>query len=340
MFEIPDSINSLRKLIDNTPAADMKALKEARHHQSNLTKPPGSLGKLEEIVEWLAMWQGRHPPSAEHIQIIVFAANHGVSSLGVSAFPSSVTAQMVNNFAAGGAAINQLSNWTGASLNVVPINLETPTANITREPALSESMCLKSFNLGMKTINKKADLICLGEMGIGNTTVASAIAAALFGGTGAQWVGRGTGIDDTQLIHKSEVIDTALKFHRNFLSDPIQILIRLGGHEFAAIAGATLAARFSKIPVILDGFASTTAASILEVARPDSLSHCLVSHKSAEKGHSLLLKKIQKQPLLDLSLRLGEGTGAALAAGLVSAAVATHNGMSTFSEAGISGPNP
>ena len=245
---------------------------------------------------------------------------------------------MVNNFSSGGAAINQLNNWIGASLNVVPINLDCPTANITEKPALSESMFLKSFILGMETINKNADLICLGEMGIGNTTIASAIAAALFGGNGLEWVGRGTGIDDTQLVHKASVIDSALRLHRDYLNDPIQILMRLGGHEFAAIAGAALAARFFKIPVILDGFASTTAASILEVSRADSLAHCLVSHKSAEQGHALLLKKIGKQPLLDLSLRLGEATGAALAAGLVQAAVATHIGMSTFSEAGISGP--
>lgn len=330
----------MRELIDNTPVADVTALEEARNHQSNLTKPLGSLGKLEKIVEWASMWQGRHPPSAENVQIIVFAANHGVSSLGVSAFPSSVTAQMVSNFATGGAAINQLSHWTGASLNVVPINLDTPTANIAEEPALSESMCLKSFKLGMTAINRNADLICLGEMGIGNTTVASAIAAALFGGTGGDWVGHGTGISDTQLTLKANVIDSALSTHKTFLSDPIQVLTRLGGHEFAAIAGATLAARFCKVPIILDGFASTTAASILEVAKAGSLAHCLVSHKSAEKGHALLLKKIGKQPLLDLSLRLGEGTGAALAAGLVRAAIAIHNGMSTFSEAGISGPNP
>jgi len=339
LFKIPDSIQSIRDLIDNTPAGDVKALKEARNHQSNLTKPLGSLGKLEHIVEWLAMWQGKHPPSAEQIQIIVFAANHGVSSLGVSAFPSSVTAEMVNNFSAGGAAINQLSNWAGASLNVIPINLGSPTANITEQPALSESLFLESFKLGMTAINKDADLICLGEMGIGNTTIASAIAAALFGGTGLEWVGRGTGIDDAQLVHKANVIDSALRLHRDYLNDPIQILTRLGGHEFAAITGATLAARFFKIPIILDGFASTTAASILEVSRADSLAHCLVSHKSAEQGHALLLKKISKQPLLDLSLRLGEATGAALAAGLVRAAVATHIGMSTFSEAGISGPN-
>lgn len=338
MIDAPLSFGDLRKLIEDAPTADADALQAARARQSILTKPAGSLGRLEEIAEWLAAWQGRHPPRAERIQIIVFAANHGVAARGVSAFPSAVTAQMVANFSTGGAAINQLSGWLGASLNVIPLALDTPTGDITQQAAIDEATCLDAWQSGMAAIDAKADLICLGEMGIGNTTIASALSAALYGGTGTDWAGRGTGIDDAGLARKTNAIDTALAVHGDHLRDPLEALRRLGGREFAAIAGATIAARHARIPVLLDGFACSAAAALLHAVRPDGLAHCLVSHNSVEPGHARLLEIIDQQPLLDFSLRLGEASGAALAAGLVRAAALTHNGMATFESAGVSGP--
>ncbi len=338
MSDAPQSLQDLHKLIAAVPAGDENALQAARARQAVLTKPAGSLGRLERIAEWLAAWQGRHPPRAENIQIIVFAANHGVAARGVSAYPSAVTAQMVANFAAGGAAINQLSGWLDASLTVIPLALEEPSGDITEEAALDEAACLAAWQDGMAALDDEADLVCLGEMGIGNTTIASALSAALFGGTGADWAGRGTGIDDEGLARKAGTIDAALARHKDHLGDPLQALRRLGGREFAAIAGATLAARQGRVPVLLDGFACSTAAALLHAVRPDGLDHCLVSHNSVEPGHARLLEKIGQQPLLDFSLRLGEASGAALAAGLVRAAALTHNGMATFESAGVSGP--
>jgi nicotinate-nucleotide--dimethylbenzimidazole phosphoribosyltransferase len=338
MSNAPQSFQDLHKLIADAPSADAEALQAAQARQAILTKPAGSLGRLEQIAEWLAAWQGRHPPRVERIQIIVFAANHGVAARGVSAFPSDVTAQMVANFAAGGAAINQLSGWLDASLNVIPLALDEPSGDITQEAALDEAAFLAAWQDGMAALDSEADLVCLGEMGIGNTTIAAALSAALYGGTGADWAGRGTGVDDAGLARKSAAIDAALALHKDHLGDPLETLRRLGGREFAAIAGATLAARQARVPVLLDGFACTTAAALLHAIRPDGLDHCLVAHNSVEPGHARLMAEIGQQPLLDFSLRLGEASGAALAAGLVRAAALTHNGMATFEDAGISGP--
>ena len=338
MNDAPRSVQDLRRLIENAPPADQDALQAARARQAVLTKPAGALGRLEEIAEWLAAWQGRHPPRAERVQIIVFAANHGIAARGISAYPSEVTAQMVANFSAGGAAINQLSGWLGASLQVIPLALDTPTSDITQEAAMDEDACLAAWQAGMTALDGEADLVCLGEMGIGNTTIAAALSAALFGGDGGDWAGRGTGIDDAGLARKTAAIDDALARHAGSLADPLEALRRLGGREFAAIAGATLAARHARIPVLLDGFACSVAAAVLHAVNENALDHCLVAHNSVEPGHARLLEKIGQQPLLDFSLRLGEGSGAALAAGMVRAAAATHNGMATFASAGVSGP--
>ena len=338
MNDAPRSLSDLHRLIKNAPPADEDALQAARARQAILTKPAGSLGRLEEIAEWLAAWQGRHPPRAEHIQIIVFAANHGIAARGISAYPSEVTAQMVANFAAGGAAINQLSGWLGASLEVIPLALDAPTGDITQQAAMDEAVCLAAWRQGMAALDGDADLVCLGEMGIGNTTIAAALSAALFGGAGADWAGRGTGVDDAGLARKIAAIDDALDRHGAHLADPLEAMRRLGGREFAAIAGATVAARHARIPVLLDGFACSAAAALLHAVKRGALDHCLVAHQSVEPGHARLLENISQQPLIDFSLRLGEGTGAALAAAMVRAAAAAHNGMATFESAGVSGP--
>ncbi len=331
----PGSFADIRALIANLPGPDEAARAAVRSREPQLTKPAGALGRLEGIAEWLATWQARHPPSVDHPRVAVFAGNHGISALGVSAYPASVTGEMVKNFVDGGAAINQICRTVNADLRVYEMALDAPTADFTKAAALSEEVCVQALAYGMMAVEPGVDLLCVGEMGIGNTTAAAAVACALFGGDTNDWVGPGTGVTGDQLILKQKVVAAGLARHRDFLSDPLQVLSRLGGHEFAGIAGAVLAARLAHVPVLLDGFTSTVAASVLESLKPGLLDHCLVGHLSKESGHSRICRHIQKAPLLDLSMRLGEGTGAALAIGIVRAAAACHNGMATFVDAGV-----
>lgn len=332
------SIADFSHLINAMPEAGADAADAARAREAMLTKPAGSLGRLEDIACWLSAWQARHPPRVERIQVLVFAGNHGAAALGVSAYPAEVTAQMVANFDRGGAAINQLSATLGAELSVVPLALDVPTEDFTAGPAMSEADCLEALAAGMAAVGDGFDLLCLGEMGIGNTTAAAALAAGLFGGEAADWAGPGTGVDAEGLARKRDVIDAALALHRSESGDPLAALCRLGGRELAAIAGATLAARHARVPVLLDGFVCTSAASVLHAVRPRALDHCLVAHVSAEPGHRRLVQALDKEPLLDLGMRLGEASGAALAALIVRAAANVHGGMATFAEAGVSGP--
>lgn len=328
---------TVKSLISGLPGPDETSADAARNRQMNLTKPPGSLGKLEGIVTWLATWQGKHPPTLNSAQTIVFAANHGVAANGVSAYPTEVTAQMVANFKDGGAAINALTSNSLANLSVVPISLEIPTKDLTRDAAMSTSELKTALDIGASAIPDDTDILLLGEMGIGNTTSAAALACALFGGKASDWVGLGTGVNADGLKRKSQAVETALTFHKNALDDPLDALRRVGGRELAAITGATLEARRRRIPVLLDGFVSTAAASVLFAYDENALDHCLVSHLSSEAGHSRLLAKLCKSPLLDLEMRLGEASGAAVALSIVRAALMAHMEMATFSVAGVDG---
>ncbi len=330
------SLDDIRAHIAAMPGPDEEAERAARERDAHLTKPPGALGRLEEIAFWLARWQGSARPRAEAIDVVVHAANHGVAARGVSAYPPEVTEQMVANFRAGGAAINQICKTFGLGLKVHELALAKPTGDISREPAMSEKECAATMAYGMQAVAERPDVLCLGEMGIANTTVASALLLALHGGEARDWVGPGTGVDDEGVQHKARVIEEAVALHRPHLSDPLAILTRLGGREFAAMAGAIIAARHARIPVILDGFMVTAAASVLHALMPGALDHCMAGHVSAEPAHAEALRRIGKEPLLSLGMRLGEGTGAALAAAMVKAAAATHNGMATFAEAGVS----
>jgi nicotinate-nucleotide--dimethylbenzimidazole phosphoribosyltransferase len=294
------------------------------------------LGRLEELVGWLAHWQGHAPPRLQQVEILVFAGNHGVTTRGVSAYPAEVTAQMVANFAAGGAAINQLARSVSAQLRVIPLSLDRPTADFTQQPALSEEEFLAAVAAGYDAVSPASDLLCLGEMGIGNTTAAAAIVAALFGGGGARWAGRGTGIDEEGLARKCAVIDQALARHAGVLHDPLAVAAALGGRELTAILGATLAARRQRIPLVLDGFVCTAAVAPLARLRADTLAHALAAHVSAEAGHRMLLDELGLRALFDLDMRLGEASGAALAVTALRAALACHTGMATFGEAGVS----
>jgi nicotinate-nucleotide--dimethylbenzimidazole phosphoribosyltransferase len=267
---------------------------------------------------------------------LVFAGNHGVTRQGVSAYPADVTAQMVANFAAGGAAINQLALAAAATLRVLPLALDRPTADFTQQPALREDEFLAAVAAGYAAVAPDCDLVCLGEMGIGNTTAAAAIAAALFGGGGGRWAGRGTGVDADGLARKRAIIDRALARHIATLDDPLAAAAALGGRELAAVLGATLSARRKNIPVLLDGFVCTAAVAPLVKLRADALAHAQAAHVSAEAGHRLLLDEMHLKPLLDLDMRLGEASGAAVALQILRAALACHKGMASFAEAGVS----
>lgn len=330
------TLAAFQSRVQSLPAADAARGAEARARQGELTKPAGSLGRLEELAIWLAAWQGRHPPSVERPLALVFAGNHGVTAQGVSAFPAAVTHQMVANFKAGGAAINQLCRAYGARLEVIALDLDRPTADFTAAPAMSEAECCAALAAGWQAV-ADADVLLLGEMGIGNTTAAAALAAALFQGDGTAWCGPGTGLDAAGVGRKARVVDRALAAHRDALGDPLEVMRRLGGRELAAIAGAVAAARRKRIPVILDGFVATAAAAPLFRLAPGALDHCIAGHVSAEPGHRRLLEHLGMAPLLALDMRLGEASGAAVALGVLKGAIAAHNGMLTFAEAAVSG---
>ncbi|MGA8757860.1 MAG: nicotinate-nucleotide--dimethylbenzimidazole phosphoribosyltransferase [Stellaceae bacterium] len=338
MNEPAVTLDEMRALLAQLPGPDLEAGSAAAARQAQLTKPPGSLGRLEELAIWLATWQARHPPRVEHPRTVVFAGNHGVAARGVSAYPASVTAQMVQNFIAGGAAVNQLCRIVDADLRVYEMNLDQPTGDIVAGPAMSEEECAKAMAYGMMSVEPGIDALAVGEMGIGNTTSAAALCAALFGGDAALWTGPGTGVVGESLDNKRRVVAEAVALHRPAASDPFDMLRRLGGLELAAITGAVMAARLGRIPVVLDGYAATAAAAILFAADPRALDHCTVAHVSAEPGHRVLLERLDKRPLLDLGMRLGEASGATLAIALLKATAACHNGMATFAEAGVSGP--
>ncbi|SMX36929.1 nicotinate-nucleotide--dimethylbenzimidazole phosphoribosyltransferase [Maliponia aquimaris] len=317
------------------PTFDTAAAEAARARQSQLTKPPGSLGRLEELAAFMAGWRGTDRPRIDRAQALVFAGNHGVCAQGVNPFPQEVTAQMVANFAAGGAAINQLCTAAGATLEVIALDLDRPTRDFTSAPAMDEDDCLDALRRGAAAVDAQADVLLLGEMGIGNSTVAAALAFAAFGGSAADWVGPGTGSNPAGVALKARVVAEAIVRHGAL--SPMMRLAALGGREQAALCGAVLAARMARIPVLLDGFICTAAVTPLFAADPDLLAHCLIAHQSREPGHRRLAEAMGKAPLLDLGMALGEGSGAALALPILKGALACHNGMATFAEAGISG---
>ncbi|MCX8501668.1 MAG: nicotinate-nucleotide--dimethylbenzimidazole phosphoribosyltransferase [Alphaproteobacteria bacterium] len=327
-------------LVGEFPAADEAAAAAARDRQSRLTKPAGSLGRLEELAVWLAAWQATETPHCDHPRVAVFAGNHGVAAHGVSAYPPAVTQQMVANFVQGGAAINQLCTVFDADLRIYELDLDHPTADFTTTPAMTEVEAMTALAYGMMTVEPGIDLLCLGEMGIGNSTAAAALCHALFGGAAADWVGRGTGVSDSQLALKTKVIAAGVARHQDRHGQPLALLAALGGREFCAMVGAIIAARMARIPVILDGFVGCAAAAVVFALDPHGLDHCMIGHGSAEAGHRRLCTKLGKEPLLNLGMRLGEGSGAALAIGLIRATVACHNSMATFDEATVSERNP
>ena len=332
------TLSDIRAALQDLPPPDAAALTAAAARNGQLTKPPGALARLEDLAIWLGGWQGTDKPAITAPQVLIFAGNHGVTAQGISAFPAEVTAQMVGNFQHGGAAINQLARLHGAQMQVHALDLDRPTGDFTETAAMTEAETAAAFGTGWHAVDPKADLLVVGEMGIGNTTVAAAIACALYGGAAGDWVGRGTGVDDAGLARKAAAVTKGVVRHTP--ADPLQILQRLGGREIAAMAGAMARARSLRIPLILDGFIACAAAAVLLESNPAALDHAVAGHLSAEGAHGRLLARLGKEPLLSLGLRLGEGSGAALAIGILKAAVACHSGMVTFAEAGVSsGPS-
>lgn len=330
------SVHAFEAALAKLRDPDAEAAADARVRQGELTKPAGSLGRLEDLAVFFAGWQGKARPQVARARAAIFAGNHGVTVHGISAFPPSVTAQMVANFANGGAAINALSGAAGLELTVVALDLDRPTADFTVDAAMSEAECLDALNRGAAVIDADLDLIILGEMGIGNSTAAAALCARSFAGGVAGWVGPGTGVDGHGVARKVEVIERALAFHIDAPRSAFETLRRVGGREIAAIAGAIVRARQLGVPVLLDGFICTSAIAPLAAENPAIADHCIAGHCSAEPGHRRLLDRLGLAPLLSLDMRLGEGSGAAVAANIIRSALAAHDQMATFAEAQVS----
>ncbi|NRB16751.1 MAG: nicotinate-nucleotide--dimethylbenzimidazole phosphoribosyltransferase [Rhodobacteraceae bacterium] len=336
MLPVLTDLDHFRSLLSQAPAVDPGALAAAEQRNGQLTKPPGALARLEELAIWYGGWRQTGRPVIESPQVVIFAGNHGICEQGVSAFPPEVTAQMVGNFEQGGAAINQLAALAGARLDVQALQLDHPTQDFTQGAALDEAGLMAALQAGWGAVDPASDLLVVGEMGIGNTTSAAALAHALFGGEAADWTGRGTGVDDAGLENKTRVVREGVALHHSAIRDGLDALRYLGGREIVAMAGAIAAARMLRIPVILDGFICCAAAACLAQTADGALDHCIAGHQSAENAHAALLAKLGKEPLLSLGLRLGEGSGAALAIQILKGAVVCHSGMATFAEAGVS----
>jgi nicotinate-nucleotide--dimethylbenzimidazole phosphoribosyltransferase len=333
---------------------DARALEESRKRQDSLTKPPGSLGRLERLATQLAAITGDPRPRLPHKAVIIMAADHGVAREGVSAYPQQVTAQMVRNFANGGAAINVLARQAGARVVVVDIGVAADlpvslpivhrkvafgTGNMAETPAMSETQVLEAIGVGLDVVASEAerglDVVCLGDMGIANTTAASAIVASITGRPVPELTGRGTGIDDATWMRKVSVIHRALELHKPDPAQPLDVLAKVGGLEIAGLVGVTLAAASRRIAVILDGFIASAAALIAVELCCDARSFLIAAHRSVEIGHTAILERLELEPLVALDMRLGEGSGAALVLPMLDAATALLDEMATFEEAGV-----
>ena len=335
-------------------SVDLDVQQAAAERQQQLTKPAGSLGQLEAVAIQLAGLQGQLKPRVDHLWIAIFAGDHGVVAEGVSAYPQAVTGQMLHNFVNGGAAISVLARQLGAQLDVVDLGTVSPmlnlagvrhvqlgagTANFANGPAMTDAQGLKALQAGRDSVlrarEQGCELFIGGEMGIGNTASASAVASALLQCPASLLTGPGTGLDAAGVSHKARVIERALAFHAGLLDDPLQALFRLGGFEIAALAGAYVACAQAGVVALVDGFICTVAAMVAVRLNPECRQWLIFSHRGAEQGHRHVLESLEAEPLLDLGLRLGEGSGAALAVPLLRLACDLHAQMATFAEAAV-----
>lgn len=346
---------SLSQVLEEIKPLDREVMEAARARQDQLTKPKGSLGRIERLSIKIAGIKGEVLPTVRHKAIITMAGDHGVVAEGVSAYPQEVTAQMVHNFLRGGAAINVLARHVGARVVVVDMGVTAAieshpqlvskriapgTRNIAQGPAMSQKDALQAIEAGIEIVEAEAarglDIVGTGDMGIGNTTPSSAICAAISGVPVREVTGRGTGLNDAQLAHKVEVIERALSINQPNPKDPLDVLAKVGGFEIGGLAGVMIGAAFHRIPIVIDGFISGAAALIATELSPRSKDYLIASHLSAEVGHRIMLYHMGLRPLLDLDLRLGEGTGAALGIFLVEASTKILTEMTTFAQAGVS----
>ena len=322
-------------ILATAPGPDTDAANAVRDRAANVLRPSGALQRLDEVAAWLAGWQRTERPSVDRPQVLLFAADHGVTIDGVSAYPAEITAAMCHAVEQSQATVTAFAKDLGATVTVIDVGVGDPTGNLRVEPAMSEARFRDAFDAGRAAVaGTDADLLVLGEMGIGNTTPAAAIAAAIVGGDPAAWVGAGTGVAGDQLDHKRAVVAEAVERIAH-VSDPMEVLRQVGGAELAAMAGAAVEARLASIPILLDGYVVTAALLPIHEAAPGSLDHVLAGHQSPEPGHRRLLERMGKEPLIDLGLRLGEGSGALAALPLVRLAVSGVLNVATFQEAGL-----
>jgi nicotinate-nucleotide--dimethylbenzimidazole phosphoribosyltransferase len=311
--------DDIRALLATPRPADEKAADRVRRDFHRYAEVGGSLGRLEELAVWLAGWSGRPRPMILRPLLAIFAGSHGVAARNVSALPAGATAAMVERCSSGAAPVCQLCSTYDLGLKVFDLALDLPTGDIAMEPALDEKATAATMAFGMEAIAGGTDLLCLSNFGVGNSTVAAAICAALFGGRGADWVGDEPGAGGSMRGRKAGVVDAALSVHSGHLADPLEVLRRLGGREFAAIAGAIISARSERIPVVLDGYAAVAAAAILHAMNPDAIGHCVLAGLSGDEGQAKAAMRLGLKPLLDLQIG-DSGVAAVLAAGLLKAA--------------------
>ena len=328
--------DDVASILASAPQPDEASRRACSQRAADVLRPRGALARLDEICAWLAAWQRTERPSVQRAAAIVFVADHGVTDERVSAYPREVTSAMLHALQSGAATACAMAKMIGCDLRVVDVGVGRPTGNIALQPALTDQQVRAGFESGRAAVfDLECDLLAVGEMGIGNTTAASAVSAALFGGRTEHWTGRGAGVDFDGWKRKVDAVERARSRAGDGLR-PLEILRQLGGHEFAAMAGATVEARRRSIPMLLDGFVATAAVAPLHKLHPGALDHCIAAHRSPEPGHSLLLDELGKKPLMDLQMRLGEATGALAAIPLVQLAIAAVVDVATFSERGLS----
>lgn len=319
--------DDIRNLFAGLPMMDMEALAAAKSRSAELAIMGGKAGRLIGLAEWMAAWRGEPQPQITRPLIAIFAANHGIVARGITDLPMSATQKMVETFAAGGAVVNQIAVSAEAGLKVFDLALDYPTPDICEEEALSEAACAATMAFGMEAIAGGTDLLCIGAAGVGSDVVAAALACALVGGKASDWI---------EGEARIAAVEKAIARHAKTKAEPLEMLRSLGGREFAAIAGAILAARYQRIPVVLDGMVACAAAAILQALRNDALDHCVAAHSNGTAAHDRLLAHIGKRPLMALDITLDEGAGAALAISLLRASLATHAGLATKDQLGPS----
>ncbi len=333
-------LQQLQAAVAAVPGPDDASLAAVTDRASSVVRPAGAFARLDDVAIWLGGWQRRPDPLVRRPAVVIFGGDHGVAARGVSAYPTEVTAAMAGAIAGGVATSSVLADANGAILTFVDVGIGEPTNDFTVEDAMSPERFAASWNAGRDAIAElDTDLLILGELGIGNTTAAAAVAAGLYGGSARDWVGRGTGVDDEGLERKRQTVDAGLARFANEAPAPLDVLRRVGGTELVAMAGAATEARRRSIPVLLDGFIATAAMATIERAMPGALDHALAGHCSTEPGHRRLLDALGKRPLLDLDLRLGEASGALVALSIVASAAASVTNVATFAEAEVAGPS-